>query len=160
MEQGLDIADITEKLESTTLMVWGGFCNKTLERIEALPAGSENLVVKAACTHILGGFFGSVSIEVEKSFLERMAKHMLREEEVSIEDMNSVAREFVNVISGNLKVSLSPEHSILSAPKDFEQVGFGFTLPDSEAIATVVFKSLNGMFVVKLHQATRPEIGL
>ena len=158
MESELDITDIAEKLESTTQMVWVGFCNETLTKIEALPPESEKWQIKAACTHILGGYFGSVSIEVEVALLEKMSKFMMREESVTADDMNSVAREFVNVISGNLKVNLSQEHSILSAPKDFDRVGVGFDLPDSKAIATAMFRAESGALVVKLHQAKPPTL--
>ena len=158
MENELDITDIAEKLEATARMVWVGFCDENLERIDTLPPESEKWRIKSACTHILGGFFGSVSVEMEMVLLQKMSKYMMREEETSNDDMNSVVREFVNVISGNLKVNLSSEHSILSAPKEFDQVGYGFTLPDSKAIATIMFKAESGILVVKLHQATRPEL--
>ena len=158
MEQELDIADITEKLNAAVQMVWPAFCGETLEKIEAFPEGHEKFRIKAACTHILGGFFGSVSMEVEMSLLEKMAKYMMREEETNNDDMNSVAKEFVNVISGNLKVSLSEEHCILSIPKEFDQVGFDFKLPDSTVIATAMFKAADGTLLVKLHQAARPDL--
>ena len=158
MEQGLDISDITAKLESTVLMVWPAFCNEAIETIETLPVGSENIVVKIACTHILGGFAGSVSVEIEAVLAREMVKDMMRIEEANNADLNSVAKEFANVISGNLKVNLSPEHSILSTPKASDGVGFGFELPDNRIITVIPFKADKGLLVVKLHQAVGVEI--
>ena len=154
MKQGLDISDISAKLESTVLMVWPAFCNEELEAIKApLPGGSEKIVTKAACTYILGGFSGSVSVEMDTVLLNEVVKDMMRIEEATNDDLNSVAKELTNVISGNLKINLSTEHSILSSPKSFDEVGFGFELPDNRIITTILFKAKKGFMVVKLHDA-------
>lgn len=158
MEQGLDILDITAKLESIVQMVWPSFCNEILERIEALPAGSGKLAVKAACTHILGGFSGSVSVEIEVGLMHEAVRDMMRIEEVSNDDMDSVIKELVNVISGNLKGILSAKPSILSTPKAFDEVGFNFELSDNQIITAVLFKTEKGLMIVKLHQATELDI--
>jgi len=154
MEQELDISDITAKLESTVQMVWPTFCNEELNAIgEVCSSGYAKTPVKAACTHILGGFAGSVSVEIETELLRDVAKYMMRLQDTCDDDLNSVIKELTNVISGNMKVHLSPEHSILSTPKSFDRTGFSFDVPDSKTITTIAFKAEGRLVIVKLHRA-------
>jgi CheY-specific phosphatase CheX len=148
-----DLDSLTTQLENIVRTVFEPLLREPLEKVEELLPEDNQKTTRYACVHILGGWHGTVSSEIEADLLTEITKNMLHQEQVEAGELGSVSKELTNIIGGNLKGILAEDCCILSIPKEKVNQGFSFHELESKIIIQLCFRSGSQLMVVKLHQA-------
>ncbi|MDR2338287.1 MAG: chemotaxis protein CheX [Deltaproteobacteria bacterium] len=149
----IDLDSLTTQFENIIRAVFEPLLKAPLERVEELLPEDNQKATRSACVHILGGWQGTVSSEIEIDLLTTITKNMLQKEQVDADELGSVSSELTNIIGGNLKGILAVDRCILSIPKEKVSQGFDFHELENKIIIKLCFKSGFQLMVIKLHQA-------
>ena len=144
---------LANELKLITKRIWQQLVNGELELISEIPQALRGVVTYGATVHILGGWFGSVSLECSPQLIRRAAATMLNvdQEEVSSELWESVLKELTNITGGNIKKFLG-DNCILSIPNIWQGQAWSFAVPETETLVSLCYQNDDGFLIVRVHQ--------
>ena len=157
----IDIEQVIAELDTVTEMIWEATIRSHVTKVDVIPPDRQHGPTVGACVHILGGWYGSVSIECEYSLAQDIVCTMFQipNQTVASEDWHSVLKELTNVTGGNIK-GLLGDSCILSTPRAWEGHNFAFEVPDSVETLCRHYSILDKFFVVRIHESNLDLDGL
>ena len=157
----MDLARVRQELEVITRMIWQPLLKDELQLVPEIPEEHRIATTRGASVHILGGWFGSVSVECTVELSRTVAARMLGtdEEQLAEEDWSSVLKELTNITGGNIKALLG-HNCILSTPGVWAGEDWTFAVPETEERLALVYAAEGEHFIVRLHQGRLDLSGL
>ena len=151
----MDLHHIEQELETISRMIWQPNLSLELVRVHELPPEVMNISTYASSVHILGGWCGSISIEITPQMAESVTRRVLEiPENMPVGDeWKGVLKEFANVTGGNIK-GLLGENCILSTPSAVFSKDFSFSIPETPELVKLFFCCDQYYFIVRLHQGS------
>ncbi len=147
-----NIENVIQKIDAVIDTIWNEHLGESPVAIDIIPEDKKDCDTSVSCVHILGGWDGSASIEIERDLIVEMAKNIFQKDPEK-EDLKSIIKEFTNVTGGNIKGLLGHE-CILSTPNYSENKDFNYRVPDSKEMIKRIYEIKNGYFIVRVHKSS------